>query len=72
MSSRKQSPESWIVNIYGIELQVYGYYEAPEDETNSPQGVEITDVNHAEECIKDLLSDDMLSDVQTEILQNYY
>ena len=72
MSKKITLPESYIINMYGIELQVYGYYEAAEDETNAPQGIEIVNINHENECIKIILSDEFINDIQTKILEEYY
>lgn len=72
MSAKKYLPESWIVNIYGIELNIKGYYYLYEPETNAPQEIEITDIIHESECIEPLLSEDMISKIKDNILEEYY
>ena len=72
MSNKKTFPETFIVNIYGIELNVYGYYYPYESETNAPSEIEIVDVVHESECIKDLLNEGVLKQIECEILVEYY
>ena len=71
MSNKKTLPETFIVNIYGIELNVYGYYYPYESETNAPDEIEIVDIVHESECIKDLLCDSVIEKIKTDILQDY-
>jgi hypothetical protein len=72
MSKKKYLPESWIVNIYGIELNIKGYYYPYEPETNAPQEIEITDIIHESECIESLLNEGIKKSIECEILVNYY
>lgn len=71
MSNKKTLPETFIVNIYGIELNVYGYYYPYELETNALDEIEIVDIVHESECIKDLLSESVIEQIKTDILEDY-
>lgn len=72
MNGKKHFPESYVVSIYGIQLNISGYYYPYESETNTPQEIEIVDVVHESECIKDLLNEGVLKQIECEILVEYY
>lgn len=63
------------VSFYGIDLTVYYEFHAEERETRDEPGtrpwIEISQIKHKRECIKGLLSDEILDDIEKELNDNY-
>ena len=60
--------ESYSTNFYGIDLEVHGTYEEPEEETGYKGGFSCHKLYHCNEDITDLLSESIIIQIEEQIV----